>query len=100
MKYENTSVSANHASDSLPSASTISKLPDWSANATPMVSARPNRSETQPQKIRLPPFASGLSDAASVSVATPIPHECAIGPACAVTSRPPVAIITIIAYSA
>ena len=56
------------------------------------------RSDAQPQKIRLAPLASGLSVAASVSAAAVKPHDRAIGPALAVTSRPPVAISTNIAY--
>ena len=56
------------------------------------------RSDTHPQKIRLAPLASGLSVAASVSAPAVKPHDCAIGPALAVTSSPPVAISTNITY--
>ena len=56
-----------------------------------IVLSRPSRSETHPQKMRAAPLASGLSVAASV---TEKPHDLAIGPALAVTSRPPVAIST------
>ena len=59
-----------------------------------IVVSRPMRSETQPQKIRLAPLASGLSVAASVSAAALSPHDRAIGPALAVTSSPPVAMST------
>ena len=56
------------------------------------------RSDTQPQKMRLAPLASGLSVAASVSAPAVRPHDRAIGPALAVTRSPPVAISTNIAY--
>ena len=49
--------------------------------------------------MRLPPFASALNDVATASAAAGMPQDCAIGPALAVTSRPPVAIITNAAYS-
>ena len=68
-----------------------------STNATTIVFSRPSRSDAQPQKMRLAPLASGLSVAASVSVAEK-PHDLAIGPALAVTSRPPVAISTNATY--
>ena len=46
----------------------------------------------------LAPFAIGLSVAASVSAAVDSPHDFASGPACAVTSSPPVAMSTNITY--
>ena len=63
-----------------------------------MASSRPVLSEIHPQKMRLAPLASALRDVASVSASALIPYVLAIGPAFAVTSRPPVAIITNIAY--
>jgi len=62
------------------------------------VFSRPRRSDAQPHEIRLAPLATGLSVSASVSAAAVSPHDCDIGPALAVTSKPPVAIITNIAY--
>jgi len=63
----------------------------------PIASSRPVLSDTQPQKMRLAPLAIAFSEVASVSAATLMPQEAAIGPALAVTSSPPVAIITNIA---
>jgi hypothetical protein len=50
--------------------------------------------------MRLAALASGLSDAASVSALVASPNDCAIGPALAVTIRPPIAIITNAPYIA
>jgi hypothetical protein len=50
--------------------------------------------------MRLAPLASGLSVAASVNAAAERPHDFAIGPALAVTSRPPVDISTKATYIA
>ena len=63
-----------------------------------IVFSRPSRSEAQPQNTRAAPLAIGLSVAASVSAAADRPQDRAIGPALAVTSRPPVAISTNITY--
>ena len=63
----------------------------------PMASSRPVLSDTQPQKMRLPPLASAFNDVAAASAATGIPQAFAIEPALAVTSNPPVAIITKVA---
>ena len=85
--------------ESWPIVSTSTRHSACSTNATPIVCSRPIRSDAQPQKMRLPPLASGLSDVAVASAAAGMPHDLAIGPALAVTSRPPVAIITNLAYS-
>jgi hypothetical protein len=92
-------VTVNKVPDSRPTVSTSTRHTACSAKAIPIVSSRPTRSDTQPQKIRLPPFAIALNDVAAARAAAGIPHAAAIGPAFAVTSSPPVAIITNIVYS-
>ena len=49
--------------------------------------------------MRLAPLASGLSGRRQRQRRCRMPHDCAIGPALAVTISPPVAIITNMAYS-
>ena len=91
-------MAVNSAPDRRPTVSTSTRQTACSANAIPIASSRPMRSDAQPQKIRLPPLASALNDVAAASAAAGMPQAAAIGPAFAVTSRPPVAIITNIAY--
>ena len=91
------SVTVNSVPDSRPTVRTSTRQTACSVNAIPIASSRPMRSDAQPQKIRLPPLASALNEVAAARAAAGMPHDPAIGPALAVTSRPPVAIITNIA---
>ena len=97
VKKTSTSVTVKNTPESRPSVSTPSRQTACSENAMPMASSRPVLSDTQPQKMRLAPLASALNEVASVRNAALMPQVFAIGPALAVTSRPPVAIITNIA---
>ena len=88
----------NMAADVWPMATTRNRQTAWSMNVRIIVFSRPKRSDAQPQNTRLPPLARGLSVAASVNADAVSPHDRAIGPALAVTSRPPVAIRMNITY--
>ena len=98
MKYTRTSVVENQNGDVGPSTTTSARQTACSVNATIIAISRPMRSDAQPQKTRLAPLASGLSVVAHVSARVERPHVWAIGPAFAVTSKPPVAISTNITY--
>ena len=80
--------------DHWPTVRTSTRHNACSKNAIPIASSRPVRSDIQPQKMRLPPFASAFKEVAAASAVAGMPHDFAIEPALAVTNSPPVAIIT------
>src|SRR5262245_36937133 len=94
VKNVSTSVMVKSEPERRPRVRTETRQAAFKTNAIPIASSRPVRSETQPQKIRLAPFASAFIEVANVSAAVAMPHDSAIGPAFAVTRRPPVAMHT------
>ena len=97
MKNVATRVTVNSVPDRRPTVIVNTRQSACSANAIPIASSRPVLSDTQPQKMRLPPLATAFNDVASTSAAAGMPHAPAIELALAVTSRPPVDIIRNIA---
>ena len=60
--------------DVLPIVNTATRHRAWSRKATAIADSRPVRSESQPQKMRLAPLATGPRAVAAVSAATLNPH--------------------------